>query len=224
MKELIKQNEFGISVLDKDKSVVVSSLSVAKIFEKEHYNVIKDINKLNDELSNCTTNLGAVKFYGTSYTDIQGKKRPMYLLNRDAFTLLVMGYNGKKALNFKLWYINRFNEMEERLHNLEMCRLDCRKLTDALLANGKNKWYHYSNEFNMINSLVLGMSTKKFKELNGIPEDTKSLRPWLTAGQLQLIEDMQLYDSVLVDMVSDFNTRKSILKSKFIDEKGELNV
>ena len=224
MKELIKQNEFGISVLDKDKSVRVDSRYIAEVFDKEHKTVLRAIKNILSEDSGYSKEFGRHNFAPSSYLNVQGKKQPLYLLTRDGFTALVFGFTGSKANQFKEWYINRFNEMEERLHNLEMCRLDCRKLTDALLANGKNKWYHYSNEFNMINSLVLGMSTKKFKELNGIPEDTKSLRPWLTAGQLQLIEDMQLYDSVLVDMVSDFNARKSILKSKFIDEKGELNV
>ena len=39
----------------------------------------------------------------------------MYLMNRDGFSLLAMGFAGKKALQWKLKYIEAFNEMEETL-------------------------------------------------------------------------------------------------------------
>lgn len=46
--------------------------------------------------------------------------QPMYLMNRDGFSLLAMGFTGAKALEFKLAYINAFNEMEEKLRT-ERC-------------------------------------------------------------------------------------------------------
>ena len=39
----------------------------------------------------------------------------MYLLTRDAFTLLAMGFTGSRALAFKVAYINAFNRMEQLL-------------------------------------------------------------------------------------------------------------
>lgn len=39
----------------------------------------------------------------------------MYIMNRDGFSLLAMGFTGKKALEWKLKYINAFNEMERQL-------------------------------------------------------------------------------------------------------------
>lgn len=88
MKTLIKSNEFGISVLNKDESIVISSRTVAEVFGKAHSNVLKDIDRLIDTIKDCE-NSSRVNFYSTSYIDSFNRKQREYLLN--AFTLLVMG-------------------------------------------------------------------------------------------------------------------------------------
>ena len=109
MKELIKQNEFGISVLKKDESIVIDSRTVAELFGKPHSNVLKDIKRLLERIAGLENSNG-VKFYPVKYTDAKGEKRPMYYLNESAFTLLVMGYTTKNAMQFKLNYIEHFND------------------------------------------------------------------------------------------------------------------
>ena len=52
-------------------------------------------------------------FVETTYLNEQNKEQPMYVMNRDGFTLLAMGFTGKKALQFKLDYIKAFNKMEK---------------------------------------------------------------------------------------------------------------
>ena len=42
-----------------------------------------------------------------------GQFHRMYFMNRDGFSLLVMGFTGKKALEWKLKYIKAFNQMEK---------------------------------------------------------------------------------------------------------------
>lgn len=54
-------------------------------------------------------------FIKTSYTSRRGRNETEYLMDRDGFSLLVMGFTGAKALEWKLKYIKAFNEMEERL-------------------------------------------------------------------------------------------------------------
>lgn len=54
-------------------------------------------------------------FYETSYISSRGREENEYLMDRDGFSLLVMGFTGKKVLEWKLKYINAFNKMEERL-------------------------------------------------------------------------------------------------------------
>lgn len=210
MKELIKQNEFGISVLKKDESVVISSLTVAKLFGKRHNNVLKDIRRLSESIDGLE-NQDGVKFYHTSYIDLQNRKKPLYYLNESAFTLLVMGYTTKNAMQFKLNYIKHFNDMKNQLLHLQECRTECPTLTSAIQRLESDNPFIYSNEFNMINKIVLGCSTKEFRELHSINKGD-SIRPYCTDEQLQAIRHLQSYDAVLVDVIKDYNLRKAQLE------------
>lgn len=92
-----------------NNEAVCDSLLVAEKFEKQHKNVIRAIENImaDSPAQNC-----ARCFRKTTYKDEQGKPRPMYLMNRDGFTFLVMGFTGKKASEWKWNYINAFNSME----------------------------------------------------------------------------------------------------------------
>ena len=93
---------------------VTTSLRVAEVFEKRHNNVLKAIeNLVVGLLKNEQT---PQMFFKSTYIDNQNsQKYPMYRMNRDGFSLLVMGFTGKKALEWKLKYIHAFNEMEKLL-------------------------------------------------------------------------------------------------------------
>ena len=69
-----------------DESVVIDSRTVAELFGKPHYNVLKDIKRLLENIEGLD-NGGEVKFYATSYADKWNRKKPMYYLNESAFTL-----------------------------------------------------------------------------------------------------------------------------------------
>lgn len=92
---------------------VVSSRQIAESFEKRHDHVMRDIE---DIMRGLPKNGDTPMFYKTEYVHEQnGQSYPMYLMNRDGFTLLAMGFNGKAALEWKLKYIAAFNEMEKKL-------------------------------------------------------------------------------------------------------------
>ena len=88
---------------------MTNSLLVAEKFGKEHRHVLDSIRNLTAE------NSAAKLLFIESEYDNRGKMYPMYIINRDGFTLLVMGFNGKDALNFKLDFLNAFNKMESML-------------------------------------------------------------------------------------------------------------
>ncbi|MFP7444320.1 phage regulatory protein/antirepressor Ant [Bacillus infantis] len=92
-----------------NQQAVTSSLQVAETFEKQHKNIIQVVENLVAE------NPATKKMYFESSYDNRGKQYKMYYMNRDAFTLLAMGFTGKKALEFKLKYIEAFNQMERKL-------------------------------------------------------------------------------------------------------------
>lgn len=89
---------------------VASSRDVAKRFGKEHKDVLRAIKSITAQ--NCAV---TQMFYQSEYTAGTGKKYPMYLMNRDGFSLLAMGFTGKEAVQWKLKYIEAFNTMEKQL-------------------------------------------------------------------------------------------------------------
>lgn len=89
---------------------VTSSLLVAEKFGKEHRHVLDAIREL---IKGCAENSADPMFEETTYINEQNKQAYlMFLMNRDGFTLLAMGFTGKKAMQFKLEYIKAFNKME----------------------------------------------------------------------------------------------------------------
>ena len=88
---------------------VASSRQIAESFGKEHKTVLRSIEEL--AAQNCAAKS---MFYETTFEN-RGKQYPMYLMNRDGFTLLAMGFTGKAALEWKLRYIAAFNAMEKQL-------------------------------------------------------------------------------------------------------------
>lgn len=105
-------NEHGDAhlVQVENEQVVTDSRKVAEVFGKEHKNVIQAIENITAENSAVSS-----MFYETDYTAGTGKHYKMYLMNRDGFTLLAMGFTGKQALEWKLKYIKAFNDMEAEL-------------------------------------------------------------------------------------------------------------
>lgn len=102
-----------------NNNVFTTSLQVATTFEKEHKNVLRDIYNL---ISNLPNDFNQLNFQPVKYRDKKGEQRTYYNITRDGFSLLCMGFTGVKALQFKLAYINAFNEME-RVATVEYQRL-----------------------------------------------------------------------------------------------------
>lgn len=91
---------------------VASSRQIAESFGKEHKHVLRDI----ENLIGGESKIGlSSMFFKSEYISAQNKKLPEYLMNRDGFTLLAMGFTGKAALEWKLKYIQAFNAMEKQL-------------------------------------------------------------------------------------------------------------
>lgn len=103
-----------INISNNDGILVVSSREIAQNFEKRHDHTLRAIENLIS--SDSTQNWGQY-FIPSEYIDNSGKANKEYLLTRDGFSLLVMGFTGQKALEWKMKYIEAFNKMEEELKN-----------------------------------------------------------------------------------------------------------
>ena len=190
---------------------------MAKFFEKQHFHVLRDIAKITDTKSGLSEEFIKNNFTTDTYKDSTGRKLPCCQMTRDGFTMLVMGYSGAKAMHFKELYIKRFNEMERFIKTLMLTRKEFPLLTEQIRFIHKNpKPYHYSNECDMINRIVIGMTAKKFRELNNIPKG-ENIRPYLTEEQLNSLEKLQIIDVGLMVVEPDLKKRKLILESYLIN-------
>lgn len=129
----------ALVVIENNQALTTSRL-VAEKFDKNHQHVMRDIRRISTEID--PSKFGQM-FFETTLPDQYGREQPAYLIDRDGFSLLAMGFTGEKALQFKLKFINAFNKMEARLAALtpdERERLKIRQagkvkrraLTDAI--------------------------------------------------------------------------------------------
>ena len=206
MKQLIPADDYGVFV-DNHDTARVSSLMVAQMFDKRHDKVLRDIRELD-----CSKEFRLSNFGESSYLNDQGKKQPCYDMTRDGFVFLVMGYRGKKAAQFKELYIKRFNEMEKFIKTLVETRRDYPLLTENIkLLHENPRPYHFSNECDMINRLVIGMTAKQFREKNGLKKN-ESIRPYLTDEQIKLMNTLQKVDIGLMVSEPNYEARKRHLE------------
>ncbi|WP_333665195.1 Rha family transcriptional regulator, partial [Desulfobacter postgatei] len=101
-----------INITATNGKLTVSSMMVAEHFEKEHKDVLRKIRQTMSELPENTDHFNERNFAPVEYIDNKGEMRPAYDLTRDGFVLLVMGFSGKKAMAWKVKYIEAFNAME----------------------------------------------------------------------------------------------------------------
>lgn len=114
----------------KNNQVVVSSRQVAEKFGKLHKDVLENIRQI------LVAEFSAAKFFQETTFENRGKQYPEYLMNRDGFSLLVMGFTGKDALHWKMKYIAAFNEMEAKLNGKPISLLKEKEI-EARLNNSR---------------------------------------------------------------------------------------
>ena len=211
MKELIPKDELGVFA-DNHDTARVDSLFVAEFFEKSHNHVLRDIERLISPDSGLSKNFNESNFGRINYKDSRGRTQRAYAMTRDGFTMLVMGYTGAKAMKFKELYIKRFNEMEQLIKTLVSARQEFPLLTENIkLLHEHPRPYHFSNECDMLNRIVLGMTAKQFRLANGI-ENGKSIRPYLTQEQIKMLDVLQKVDVGLLVAFPNYEDRKRHLE------------
>ncbi|HED6226088.1 TPA: Rha family transcriptional regulator [Campylobacter coli] len=154
MSALIPINNVNVVFEVVGDEIFANSLQIAEVFEKDHSNVLKAIDKLpNDEFKSSN-------FKYDSYFDKKSEQRRMINLTRDAFSLLVMGFTGEKAYKWKILFIKAFNEMEKRLRNIEYEKHDKLAFRQSLGYKSQLKQQKEKYE-NKIKALKYDLENKK---------------------------------------------------------------
>lgn len=130
-------------VFERNNQAVTSSRLIADYFGKRHDTVIRTIRKLG-----CSSEFNRHNFVEITYIDTRGRKQPEYLMTKDGFTILAMGFTGAKAMQFKEAYIKAFNKMEgllkgnttilqleKRIETLEKANKPFKKVSEESILN-----------------------------------------------------------------------------------------
>lgn len=208
MGKLALNPEYGL--YERSGKSFCSSRQVAETFGKEHRNVLQAIREAVETTAKLAADFSAANFIESQYKD-RGKFYPEFLLTKDGFSFIAMGFTGKKAAAFKIAYIERFNQMEAFIKSLIAAKLEHPAFAEAvMLAHPEPKSYHFSNETNMINRIVLGVSAKQFREARGL-QGVSSIRPYLGTDEIRAIEALQRADIGMLAILPDYEKRKIAL-------------
>lgn len=180
MKELVFKSEKG--------NPVTTSLLVAEKFEKNHRDVLETIRNLAAE------NSAAKSLFIESQYENRGKAYPMYVMNKDGFSLLVMGFTGSRALQFKIDFIEAFNKMEQIIKsNLQLPQTYAdalRQLAEQVEENERQQKLLIEQKPKVIFADAVATSTQscligelaKILRQNGIEIGQNRLFDWLRAN------------------------------------------
>lgn len=211
MKELIPKDELGVFA-DNHDTARVDSLFAADSFGIRHKQILRDIRKIIAPDFGLSEKFIKDNFKAGTYKNGAGRMAPCYYLTRDGFFTLALGYTDAKAVEIKEIYIARFDEIERTIKALVVMRRESPLLAETIRLVYENpKPYHFSNECDMLNRIVLGMSAKQFRLANGI-EKGKSIRPYMTEEQVKMLETLQKIDAGLLVAVPDYQQRKRHLE------------
>ena len=201
-----------VKKIKKEEMLVVTSLDVAETFEKEHRRVLQDIRELK-----CSEEFRLHNFEQSKYINSQNHKQSMYYITRDGFTLLAMGYTGKKAMKFKEAYIQQFNRMEKLLTEKHLERVKGigvrHVLTDAIQKSKENERMHnmaYPTYTDLVYRTLFGKSAKQIRDENNL-DKADNLRDLFTGEDLLRIQQAEMLVSSLIAYGWGYNRIKEFL-------------
>ena len=191
-------------VVIENNQALTDSRIVAQKFDKDHLHVLRDIRTIIKQMASASHNPNldsAPMFIETTYqAEDGGRHYPMYLMNRDGFSLLAMGFTGKKALQFKLDFINAFKRMEEKLRQLAIDGHDQRWLETRQLGKKTRKLltraikaleeYFEARGKSFPTGFLYGHITNTIQDALGIKKGSRDSQSVKKLNQLDQAEDI----------------------------------
>ena len=212
MKQLIKKS---------GNQPVVATNIISNEFGRRHDNVLQSIRSLIE-----SGHLGALDFKETSYIDKSSRSKLCYELTERGFLIAMPFIGGDKARDGQVRLVDSFIQFREKAARearvqieRNVARMEYKPMTDAVkeskIQEGKEPaHYHFSNEADLINRIVLGVSSAKFRKDNDIGK-TDPIRDYLSHQQIHAITELQRANTVFISMGWDFEQRKESLKGLF---------
>ena len=228
-----------------EEVLTVSSRQIAEDFEKSHREVMYAIegrtsdterNNGHEEVKNKGIIPMLIQggnphvedyFILSEYIGENGRKYKEYLVTRDGFSLLAMGFSGEKALKWKLKYIEAFNAMESELKRIyterQQWQIERDKgvvirhiLTDTIkmkVTDSPHKRFAYPNYTNLIYRTLFGKTAKELETDYGI-KPRECVRDYFTGDDLQKVQSMEMLVSSLINCGWGYNEIKEFIKTE----------
>jgi phage regulator Rha-like protein len=199
----------------------MSSLEIAELTGKRHDHVMNDIRKMLEELEVLTPVFSGMR-------KVRGKEYEVFNLPKRETLILVSGY----SVSMRASIIDRWQELEakelleyERKTSRQQARLEAplmtKALQDARARLGKESPPHvFSNDYDMIYRIVLGLPAKKYKLEQGI-DDKSNLRDVLSLEQIKAVEALQRLNQSMLELDFDFESRKDRLYHVFMRDHAK---
>ena len=190
----------------------MSSREISKLTNKRHDNVMSDIRIMLESLE-----IQSPDFLG-DYKDSKGRTYQCFNLPKRETLILVSGYN----IQLRAKIIDRWEELERKelsKNNFISARKTSKDeflpMTNAIAeANEEIKPYHFSNEADLINRIILGCTASKYRKDNDI-EKGEAIRDYFTQCQVDCVVALQRANTVYIEDGLDFQERKIKLQSLF---------
>ena len=207
-----------MNLLETINSQTMSSREIAKLTGKQHPHIVRDIKIMLDKIHPNLDDIDS-KVIFAKYKVLNNREViDCFDLPKRETLILISGYNAQ--LRAKI--IDRWMELEQKelqkqksLISRSEARLEYRPMTDAIKeAHDEIKPYHFSNEADLINRIVLGMTASKFRSYNDFGKND-SIRDYLTKLQLDCIVALQRANTVYIEDGLSFDERKKKLNSLF---------
>lgn len=215
-KPTIRDGFTSLGVFEKDQDAWTTSRHLARVFDKRHDNVIAQIERVVSETDSAWT---ALNFKVSHYRDKSGKRNREYLMTFKGYSLIAMGFTGRKATQFKIAYLEAF----ERMTNLIFARVHSKHGYKAMssavaryLGGGR---FAFSEEANRVNRVVLGMSASEFRESRSLNRG-KPVRDVLPVETVERLDGAQRLNADLIQAGVHPEERTRILERRFGRRNG----
>lgn len=142
----------------------------------------------------------------------------IYELTLDQCMLVSM----RETKAVRRFVLAKIKELELKLQSSQLFSLTRKTSKDEYLpmtnaiadAHDEIKPYHFSNEADLINRIVLGCTASKYRQFHDIPKG-EAIRDYLNQAELDCIVSLQRANTVYIEDGIDFQERKEKLTSLY---------
>ena len=203
---------YGIKA-DNNNVARIDSREIAEAYEKDHEEVLRDIVTLRTELGCDLESRTANGYLEQHDTDSNGQETHYFLLDRDAFVFLTFMYNNSEEDKLtRKEIVEEFIEVEAAIEKSQTL-WDMHPMLAEAIENTREdaKPKDFIKESDIIFTIVLGTTAKKYRTMNNIP-NTEGIRQHISTEENELLDWLQTVDIGVQYTTPEYQLRKQLME------------